>query len=168
MAEMSPASHWAGALQRETGADLACRHQRALWAQERDTTQWLGMSSLAALVPRAEGPSGCTKRKLTGSSHFGLVSVVSKSFSTGGAHDPANASDFTSLASRPTQCPPKGTLTPTSHRAGRSSLQGRTEGRGHRGRHPSLLPLTASEMVPTSPGHWLYPSSPPPSQLQIH
>lgn len=93
-----------------------------------NTYKWACL--LFPLVPRAEGPSGCTKRKLTGNSHFGLVSVVSTSFSACGVHDPPHATAFISIASAPEQCAPKGTPMSASQYPGQSSLQGRTKGRG--------------------------------------
>lgn len=77
--------------------------------------------------PQQKDPQDAPRRSSL-ETHILVLFLLFLNLSTGGAHGLANAADFTSMAPRPTQCPPKGTLMPASHCAGQSSLQGRTQG----------------------------------------
>ena len=88
-------------------------------------------SSRGSIRPHSRKTPQDAPRRSSLETHILVLFLLFLNLSTGGAHGLANAADFTSMAPRPTQCPPKGTLMPASHCAGQSSLQGRTQGRGH-------------------------------------
>lgn len=161
-----------GALQRESGADApARRQQRALWAQERDTTQRLvgvgGGGQGAGFFPGGLGPqsratpsSGCTP---TGSSPETHVLDLFLWFLN--LFLPVGLTIWLMLQTSSPRWPDQLGAHPREPSCQRLTVlvnllcEGRSKGGGHGGHDPSLFPPTPPEPVPTSPITTTQPAS---------